>query len=255
MEQTIFKRYENKYLITQEQYDFMITLLQMHTKLDAHCTNNTFYFVNNIYFDTINNDIIRLSLDKPKFKEKLRLRSYQSSFNDNDHVFLELKKKYKGIVYKRRVNLTYKETINFVEKKIIPERDDYCDKQIIQEINYFLSTNNINKKVFINYQRLALTGIEQPDLRITIDKEIYYHNDNDVSNNLLTDNTYLMEIKTATSLPLWLVNILSIMQIYSTSFSKYGKLYTQSLTAKTYESFVSEKINSQQSVKGAYQYV
>ena len=207
------------------------------------------------YFDTMNSDIIRLSLDKPKYKEKLRLRSYRSSFDADDQVFLELKKKYCGIVYKRRVNLTYKETLDLVENKIIPKRDDYCDKQIIQEINYFLTTNDINIKVFINYQRLALTGIEQPDLRITIDKEIYYHHENDVSSNLLADNTYLMEIKTSTSLPLWLVNILSIMQIYSISFSKYGKLYTQSLNNNTYESFVSEKAIANHIVKGACQYV
>jgi len=255
MLQTNFKRYENKYLITQEQYEFMITLLQTHTKFDAHCKGNTFYFINNIYFDTMNSDIIRLSLDKSKYKEKLRLRSYQSTFHNDDQVFLELKKKYRDIVYKRRISLTYQQTLDLIEKRIIPESEDYYDKQILQEINYFLITNDMKKKIFINYQRLALIGIKQPDLRITIDKDIYYHYENDVSASLLADNTYLMEIKTSTSLPLWLVNILSIMQIYSTGFSKYGKAYTRSLISDTYESSVSERVITHQLMKGACQYV
>ena len=48
--------------------------------------------------------LIRASLEKPAYKEKLRLRSYGVT-EPGGEVFLELKKKYKGIVYKRRITL------------------------------------------------------------------------------------------------------------------------------------------------------
>ncbi|MEA5026696.1 MAG: polyphosphate polymerase domain-containing protein [Erysipelotrichaceae bacterium] len=255
MERTIFKRYENKYLISQEQYDFILPLLLEHTKLDDYCADNQSYFINNIYFDTQYNSIIRQSLAKPEYKEKLRLRGYQLFSQPEDAVFLELKKKYQGVVYKRRVGMSYQEALNLVEKNIKPIREDYQDQQIIEEIAYFVHTNEIKKHLYMNYQRIALSGINQPDLRITFDKDIYYHYEKDVSKNLLSDNTYLLEIKTSTSLPIWLVNTLSALQIYQISFSKYGKIYAQSLPAYSYDLTFNINGSFKSAMKGSWQYV
>ena len=60
---------------------------------DEHCKSGKNYNIYNIYYDTDNSDVIRHSISKPYYKEKLRLRSYYIPNNSNDKVFLELKRK------------------------------------------------------------------------------------------------------------------------------------------------------------------
>ncbi len=96
-----FKRYEKKYLLTGEQYEKLIPRLLEYMKMDDHCVNNS-YSIYNIYYDTDDNSVIRHSISKPYYKEKLRLRSYKIPQSPSDKVFLELKKKINKIVNKRR---------------------------------------------------------------------------------------------------------------------------------------------------------
>lgn len=109
-----FKRYEKKYLITQEQYNLLIPKILNYMEFDEHCKNDKYYNIYSIYYDDDNNNVIRHSISKPYYKEKLRLRSYKIISNPEDIVFLELKKKINGIVNKRRIVLTFRETIDFL---------------------------------------------------------------------------------------------------------------------------------------------
>lgn len=223
-----FKRYEKKYLLNQAQYELLIPKILNYMEFDKHCVDNTNYHIYSIYYDNDNNDVIRHSISKPYYKEKLRLRSYKITKNPNDIVFLELKKKINKIVSKRRIVLTFKEAIDFLEKGIRPSSDDYINNQVLNEIEYYLHTNSVHPSVFIGYSRKAFFAKDNHDFRLTIDSKILTRRE-DLSlssgyygKDILENNQYLMEVKILGAIPLWFTNILSELKIYNTHFSKYG---------------------------------
>ena len=226
----VFQRVEKKYLVTEEKYNMFIEKIKPYMKLDAYGMHT----ICNIYYDTENFDLIRKSLEKPKYKEKFRIRSYGVPSLD-DKVFLEIKKKYKGIVYKRRISLTLKQAQDYLENGIRPN----ADSQILKEIDYFLNLYDLDKKVYLAYDREAYFGIEDDNIRVTVDKSIRSRFNNlDLSSGdygeLLLPNGYrLIEIKVPVSYPLWLVKILSELEIYPSSFSKYGNVYIQDLKKRS----------------------
>lgn len=166
-----FKRYEKKYLLTGEQYEKLIPILLEYMKMDDHCVNNS-YSIYNIYYDTDDNSVIRHSISKPYYKEKLRLRSYKIPQSPSDKVFLELKKKINKIVNKRRAIITLEEAYNFLEFGERPKCTDFITEQVINEIEYYLSHTKVNPTVYIGYNRIAFFGKEDKDFRLTIDSKI-----------------------------------------------------------------------------------
>lgn len=166
-----FKRYEKKYLLTGEQYEKLIPRLLEYMKMDDHCINNS-YSIYNIYYDTDDNSVIRHSISKPYYKEKLRLRSYKIPQSPSDKVFLELKKKINKIVNKRRAIITLEEAYNFLEFGERPKCTDFITEQVINEIEYYLSHTKVNPTVYIGYNRIAFFGKEDKDFRLTIDSKI-----------------------------------------------------------------------------------
>ena len=99
--QTVFQRYELKYILTAKQKEKVLQAIEPYMALDQYGRTT----IRNVYFDTDNYRLIRRSIEKPAYKEKLRLRSYGQAEADSA-VFVELKKKYQKIVYKRRVSLS-----------------------------------------------------------------------------------------------------------------------------------------------------
>lgn len=166
-----FKRYEKKYLLTGDQYEKLIPRLLEYMKMDDHCVNNS-YSIYNIYYDTDDNSVIRHSISKPYYKEKLRLRSYKIPQSPSDKVFLELKKKINKIVNKRRAIITLEEAYNFLEFGERPKCTDFITEQVINEIEYYLSHTKVNPTVYIGYNRIAFFGKEDKDFRLTIDSKI-----------------------------------------------------------------------------------
>lgn len=225
----IFQRVEKKYLLSGEIYHQLLQRIQPYVTSDEY----GFYSIYNIYYDTVQYDLIRHSIEKPSYKEKLRLRSYQIP-DDNDTVFLELKKKFNGVVYKRRISLTLKEAEDYLERHIKPDLS--C--QIFNEIDYFVNFYNPESKLFLAYDRAAFTGMQDPCVRITFDHNIRSRpcdlslGKGDYGGLILSPSLYLMEIKVLCAMPLWLVNILSDLKIYPVSFSKYGNIYEKSFIEK-----------------------
>lgn len=204
--------------------------MQAYMKLD-HYGRTT---IRNIYYDTDTYRLIRRSLEKPVYKEKLRIRSYQTAAPD-DMVFVELKKKYKKVVYKRRLSLSEAQAMKCFQKgSSLP-----VHSQIADEIEYFRSYyEDLHPAVFLSYEREAFYALDGSDFRITFDENILYR-DYDFSlgsgiygTPLLNKGETLMEIKTAGGLPLWMSHELNRLKIYQTSFSKYGLAY-QDMTAQT----------------------
>lgn len=218
-----FNREELKYLLTINQYNSLLKMINDHIQKDKYHKEK----ICNLYFDTINNDLIVKSISKPDYKEKVRLRSYNVPESET-LVFLEIKKKYKKIVNKRRVTITYNQAIDYIFKGINP----LPNSQIMKEIDYTFKRYNLLPKVAITYDRLSFFSKEDTDLRITFDKDIKYSVDIKKLDALenekkLLEDKYVMEIKSLNGLPFWLVNALNELKLYPTSFSKYGKVYTR----------------------------
>jgi len=230
--QNIFKRREKKYLITVEQGLALQRLIIQYMKIDQHGE----YLVQNLYYDTANWDIIRKSIEKPLYKEKLRLRFYDE-YNPKSKGFLELKKKFDGVVYKRRIDFPLGE----LKKRCIREIASAADSQISREIGFFLKHYQVSEKIYIAYKRTAYTGLFDNDFRITFDRDIFFRlypldSFNDycpgIDRQIQNRDQLLMEIKTAGAIPLWLAQTLSKNKIFPLSFSKFGVCYTKHISKR-----------------------
>ena len=221
--QMTFMRYEKKYLLDDSQYNEFIKKTGGRLVPDDYGTTT----ICNIYFDTPDAQLIRASLDKPVYKEKLRLRSYGKVVKDGP-VFLELKKKYQGIVYKRRENMVLSEAEGYLLRHEKPG----VDTQILREIDWFLQFyKNIEPAMYIAYDRIAAYDIQEPELRVTFDWNIRFRDQElDLKKGtwgqqILEEGQQLMEIKIPGAMPVWLSGILDQLHIYPISFSKYGRAY------------------------------
>lgn len=221
MYENVFKRVEEKYLITNKQKQLLFE------KINSYLEKDDFYksTICNIYFDNINNDLIINSLEKPIFKEKIRLRSYKVP-NLDDEVFLEVKEKYKGVVGKRRIKMTLKEFYDYYENNKYDKNN-----QIMKEINYYFNYYDLKPLIYIAYDRKSYKGKDDRNLRITVDSNLRSRHDDlklelgDAGKKYFEEDYYIMEIKTLGAMPLWLVRSLSELKIYPVSFSKIGKIY------------------------------
>ncbi len=229
---TVFRRYEKKFRLSREQYHLFRQRMEGYMAVDQYGLST----ICNIYYDTQNYELIRMSVESPAYKEKLRLRSYGVP-REEDMVFLELKKKYRGVVYKRRIVLSLEEAVKGIENGKIEGQEG----QIAKEINYFLARNRVAPKVYLAYDRIAMQGIGQPDLRVTFDFDIRARRDRlaltqgDGGENILHDDDVIMEIKVKDAFPLWMVRALEEGNILPTSFSKYGIYFKENILERERE--------------------
>lgn len=219
---TVFERYELKFFITPDEYTALMEVMQEHMVPDAYPASQIY----SLYYDTDSCQLIRTSLLKPSYKEKMRIRSYQPVERD-EPVFVELKKKYRDMVYKRRVMMPVALAMHDIEEGTLSD----CS-QIGKEIRYFIQYYaSIHPSMFIGYDRLAFVGRQDENLRITFDQNMVWRtcdlslNRSEHDHLILDDDRILMEVKSSGAMPLWLVAFLSERKIYRTSFSKYGTAY------------------------------
>lgn len=221
--QNVFKRYELKYMITLEQKETVLSAMAPYMALDKYGRTT----IRNIYFDTDTYRLIRRSIEKPAYKEKMRIRSYCQA-QPNSTVFVELKKKYKSVVYKRRVSMTEQQALDWV----ISGRRNIEESQISREIDYFISYyETLHPTVFLSYEREAYYSLDGSDFRVTFDDNILCRTE-DLSleaevwgTPILPEGKIMMEIKTSGGMPLWMSSLLSKERIFKTPFSKYGNAY------------------------------
>ena len=217
-----FKRFEKKYMMNTSQYKRLLNRIAPYTCPDEYDR----YTICNIYYDNEDFDIINTSLQKPVYKEKLRVRSYGVPTKQS-HVFLELKKKYKKEVFKRRVSMSGIEYERYIKHGIRPD----VSQQVMGEIEYFISLYRPDPKVFLAYERCAFSGKDNPSLRITFDENIRYRKTDlslfygDAGTPILEGEKVLMEVKVGGAMPIWLCRALNDLEIYPISFSKYGYCY------------------------------
>ena len=226
----VFERVERKFLLTPAQYAGLMRTLPEYMQADQYGEST----ILSLYLDTEDSLLIRRSLEKPVYKEKLRLRSYGVP-GDTDNVFLEVKKKVRGVVYKRRICLPLAQAMECLAQGSVPA----AGGQIGREIAYMLRRYRLRPAVLLAYDRTAYAELEpSPNrLRITIDRDIRSRQtDLDLrlgaaGESLLAPGMRLMEIKTAHAIPLWLCAALDQNEIRPTSFSKYGRVYEAHMRA------------------------
>lgn len=236
-----FARKEIKFLLNMEQYNGIMEVIDEYMNPDKYCIDGKEYGVYNIYYDTNDDFLIRESLSKPYYKEKIRLRSYYSPAKPDDIVFLEIKKKIGGVVAKRRVTMTLAEADEYLKTRKKPETSKYITQQVFTELDVFLNNYYVKPKQYISYQRRAFFGKDNKDFRLTFDRLITERRDNltlsepSYGSQIIGTDQRLMEVKISDSVPEWLINKLSELQIYKTSFSKYGKAYQTFIYNKIFE--------------------
>ena len=227
--QTVFNRYEKKYLMTEPVYK------ELRKRLEPYMQEDMFGLTTilNLYFDTPDSLLVRRSNEMPPYKEKLRLRSYGVP-KLGSTTFLEIKKKYEGLVNKRRVGMTLQEAYDYVGKGIRPKGErTKGEEQILREIDFFLERYPLQPGMNVNYQRVALFANDDPEFRITFDHCIRGRREDIGLENgafgtpLVPDDYYLMETKILDATPYWFTRILSELSLYMTTFSKYGNLVRQ----------------------------
>ncbi len=230
--QTVFKRYELKYMMTPDQKKKVLAVMAPYMKPDQYGRTT----IRNLYFDTDTYILARRSIEKPVYKEKLRIRSYNKAEPDSP-VFVELKKKYRHVVYKRRICLSEGEAMEWVTG----ERNCPKHTQISEEVDYFLDYyKTLQPVVFLSYEREAYYSNNGTDFRVTFDDTILCRQE-DLSlesevygTSLLPEGKVLMEMKCSGGIPLWMTEILSKEKIYKTSFSKYGTAYRTLIFPQTH---------------------
>lgn len=221
--QNVFKRNEQKYILSNKEYNDIQIIINKYFNKDMYFDNKIY----NIYFDNNNRDMIINSLEKSIYKKKIRVRSYGIP-NDDSFIYFEIKEKYKGIVYKRRVKLSLMEYNNYINNEIIPNHD----KQIMKEIDYIIKYYNLKPYIFLAYDRLSYYSKDDINFRVTFDSNLRSRYDNlkfkDNNDKLyFKDNKYIMEVKSINNLPTWFVSYLSKNKIYPVSFSKIGNIYKE----------------------------
>lgn len=231
----VFNRYETKFIISDETYCQLKPQLEEYMESDGHSRNGGFYSICNIYYDTPDHAIIRKSIEKPAYKEKLRLRSY-GVVDRKDMVYLEIKKKFNGCVNKRRTSILLEDAYHYIDSKRKPEVTTCMNDQILNEIDYLVHRYPaLGPAVYLSYDRNALFGIEDKDFRITFDTNIRSRRENiglDLGNYgelLLPKDQWIMEVKVKNTTPLWFAELLSRYKIYPVSFSKYGTEYQRTI--------------------------
>ena len=235
--QAVFKRYEIKYTVTAAQKERILKAMEPYMEMDRFGRST----VRNIYYDTDDFVLARHSIAKPDFKEKLRVRSYAKADAEST-VFVELKRKFDGVVYKRRVGLCEADAMKWMagsNDQAVIHGTGAGSTQVTSEIEYFRGLySGLKPVLYLAYDREAYRmreGAQTADggseFRVTFDCNIRCR-ENDLSlkseaygTEMLEEGMFLMELKCPGAIPLWMTEVLSREHLYKTSFSKYGTAY------------------------------
>ncbi len=230
MANDIFNRREIKYRVSDKTAGILMDHLADYLEPDAYNRDNEYYRITNLYFDTPDSAFIRHSLQKPAYKEKLRLRAYGVP-DLGSRVYLEIKKKFDGIVYKRRSGIELAAAYRFLQTGVLPEAVAGQNRQVLLEIQYLLACNDLEPMLYLAYDRRAYFALEQNNLRVSFDRNIVSRRGDlqlesgDYGEPLLEPGQQVLEIKATGGMPLWLSHLLAEYRVYPHSFSKYGAEY------------------------------
>lgn len=289
---SVFKRVEKKYRIGAAERAAVEAAAGGPMAVDAYGRTR----ITSLYLDTPERSMIARSVEKPLYKEKLRLRAYGDAagvalmgafgagpivrepgglpLSDGEvetrvaaglqvpgaaaalPVFFGIKKKFKGIVYKRRLALTLPAALAFVSglpyeqacarwplsdaalaaaalspvtRQIARELEVAMDRWLPLVPSMGIACDRVawayRPEMFQEWEGDELFDSE---LRITFDDCLEYldcHRFRSPWRPIIESSESVMEIKSAGPYPPWLVEVLSAERIYPASFTKYGNAY------------------------------
>ncbi len=221
MAQQIFRRTEIKYILSEEKIKSLMWLIEPYLKKDQYFKSTNC----SVYYDSKNRYLAIHSLEKPLYKEKVRIRSYGVPKPD-DIVFLEIKKKYKGIGSKRRIPIKLSDLNNYLKTG----RLDSNSEIIKAELDTCFKRYNLKPTMFLAYDRTSYCDKDDPTFRVTFDRNVRSRNTNlslekgDFGKQFFKNGEVVMEVKALERFPFYFVHALSKLKIYPASFSKYGRV-------------------------------
>ena len=236
-----FKRYEYKYILDSKKLQAILDGIAPYVEADKYCIGGKKYSLYNIYYDTQDYSVIRHSVSKPAFKEKLRLRSYYENPSDDDKVFVELKKKADGCVNKRRAVLSYKDALELINTGKGKKTGVFVNDQVVKEIEYYIKTHPVCHKTYLAYDRLAFFLKEDKNIRITFDSNLRAgpaELGEAGAKPVVDGDTFIMEIKISDHIPLWLARLMTENNVFRHGFSKYGTYYTNTILPERIKEYV-----------------
>ena len=225
MTQTVFHRIETKYVLSREQMSELLEIIEPNLKHDKYFKETNL----SIYFDTDEKWLGIHSLEKPLYKEKIRVRSYGVPKTLDETVFVEIKKKFDGMGYKRRIEMKLADFYEFLRN---PKTEKFYsnNRQIEKEVKYCFEFYKLKPALLLAYDRTSFVGRKEPAFRLTFDRNIRSREDNlklekgDRGKLYFNEGEIVMEAKTALGYPKWFVDAISKLKIYPASFSKYGRV-------------------------------
>ena len=229
MAQQIFRRTEIKYILNERQVKSLLWLIEPYLEKDKYFKSTNC----SIYFDSRNRYLAIHSLEKPLYKEKIRVRSYGVP-KFNDIVFLEIKKKYKGIGYKRRMPIKLSDFYNYLETGKLNNNSEV----IKAELDSCFERYNLKPTMFLAYDRTSFYDKDDPMFRLTFDRNVRSRNDDlrlekgDHGKQFFKNGEVVMEVKALNRFPFYFVHALSKLKIYPSSFSKYGRVTEKDIYRK-----------------------
>jgi len=226
-----FSRHEYKFPMTYDNMDRLLDDLLPYIEQDEHADENGYYTISSIYLDNDTWQCFYETINKDRYRQKVRLRVY-GEVNNDSVSFFEIKSKFKGLVLKRRVKMRLGDAMRFMEACVNgedPNVDEYecSNRQILKELKQVIVSKNLKPVVVVSYERLALFYKEDPRLRITFDVNIRTRDyDIDLTKGshgdyVTADNVAILEVKSDRNVPFWLVRILSKYGYRNQTFSKY----------------------------------
>lgn len=229
--QEIFKRFELKYLLTQAEYRALRQEILPHMTYDTYGDPEGKYNIISLYYESADKVIYHETMNKLRFRQKLRLRVYDNVTLE-DNSFIEIKQKFKNVVNKRRSILPLKDAYRLLAQPYDEEliaTANASNQQILREALHFKDLYDLNPATVVSYDRQAFSGIREneQDLRVTFDYNLMCRaNDLAVENgpdglHFVDQDLVILEVKVSNSVPFWLSRILSDFNFSRQGFSKF----------------------------------
>ncbi|MBQ9029760.1 polyphosphate polymerase domain-containing protein [Candidatus Saccharibacteria bacterium] len=228
--QEVFRRVETKYILTPAEFKALLEIIAPYIEKDRYfkATNCS------VYYDTDSRYLAIHSMEKPLYKEKIRIRSYNVPKSLDDEIFIEIKKKYNGIGSKRRITTTLKDFYHYEKTGELKTEN----AQIKAELDHCFNFYHLKPALYVAYDRLSFSGKNDDNFRLTFDQNVRSREDNlqleygDAGDHYFKNHEIVMEVKVLDAYPIWFTRALSHLHIYPASFSKYGRIYEQRLNAR-----------------------
>lgn len=231
MTQEVFKRHELKFLLSRKEHDSLRKAILPYMDYDKYGNSEGEYNIVSLYYESFDKRIYYETVNKLRFRQKLRLRVYDNATLSSPS-FIELKQKFKNVVNKRRTLIPLEDAYNILSEpynRDVIHHKYASNPQILKEALHFKEFYNLEPSIVVSYDRQAFSGIaeNEKDLRVTFDYNLMCRSEDlELENgpegfHFVDTDTVILEVKVSNSVPFWLARILSDFNFTKQGFSKF----------------------------------